>query len=84
MVCHAEGTQGETRLIFKQSTYFRYGHGAPFRGILMDGEGTGMSDQQSATQESNAESSAENAREIANMDETDWMAMLMEMRILSA
>ena len=84
MVCHAEGTQGETRLIFKQSTYFRYGHGAPFRGILMDGEGTGMSDQQYTDQESSEKASSENAREIANMDETDWMAMLVEMRILSA
>ena len=43
-----------------------------------------MNDQQSAIRESSAESSAENAREIANMDETDWMAMLVEMRILSA
>ena len=84
MVCHAEGTQGETRLIFKQSTYFRYGHGAPFRGILMDGEGIGMSDQQYTAQESSEKSSAENAKEIANMDETDWMTMLMEMRIASA
>ncbi len=43
-----------------------------------------MSDQLYTAQESSAKTSAENDREIANMDETDWMAMLVEMRILSA
>ena len=84
MVCHAKGTQGETRLIFKQSTYFRYGHSAAFCVILTDGEGLGMSGQQYTAQETSEKNSAENAREIANMDETDWMAMLVEMRILRA
>ena len=43
-----------------------------------------MSDQQYTAQETSENNSAENAREIANMDETDWMAMLVEMRILRA
>ena len=45
-----------------------------------------MNDQQSASmavQEPELVSS-KSAMEIANMDETDWMTMLMEMRIVSA
>ena len=45
-----------------------------------------MNDQQSASPsvQEPEQSLSEKAREIANMDETDWMTMLMEMRIASA
>lgn len=45
-----------------------------------------MNDQQSASMavQEPEQVSSNSAREIANMDETDWMTMLMEMRIVSA
>ena len=45
-----------------------------------------MNDQQSASQavHESEQVSSQSAMEIANMDETDWMTMLMEMRIVSA
>ena len=52
----------------------------------MNGEGTGMNDQQYTAQavQEPEQVSSKTATEIANMDETDWMAMLVEMRILCA
>ena len=45
-----------------------------------------MNDQQSTsnTVQEPEQASLKTDREIANMDEADWMAMLMEMRIVSA
>ena len=45
-----------------------------------------MNDQQSTSQavQEPEQVSSKSAMEIANMDETDWMTMLMEMRIVSA
>ena len=45
-----------------------------------------MNDQQSASMavQESEQVSSQSAMEIANMDETDWMTMLMEMRIVSA
>lgn len=45
-----------------------------------------MNDQHSASQtvQESEKASSKSAMEIANMDETDWMTMLMEMRIVSA